>query len=48
MIVVMEKGSNEAQIQAISDGAQSLTPKRFKALMGELERVARAVGRNLH
>jgi len=34
--------------QAISDGAQSLTPKRFKALMGELELVARAVGRNLH
>jgi len=33
--------------QAISDGAQSLTPKRFKALMGELELVARAVGRNL-
>jgi 3-deoxy-7-phosphoheptulonate synthase len=34
--------------QAISDGAQSLTPKRFKTLMGELELVARAVGRNLH
>ena len=34
--------------QAISDGPQSLTPKRFKALMGELELVARAVGRNLH
>lgn len=33
---------------AISDGPQSLTPKRFKALMGELELVARAVGRNLH
>jgi len=33
--------------QAISDGAQSLTLKRFKALMGELELVARAVGRNL-
>ncbi len=33
--------------QAISDGAQSLTPKRFTALMGELELVARAVGRNL-
>lgn len=32
---------------AASDGAQSLTPKRFKALMGELERVARAVDRNL-
>ena len=33
---------------AVSDGPQSLTPKRFKALMGELELVARAVGRNLH
>lgn len=33
---------------AVSDGPQSLTPKRFKELMGELERVARAVGRNLH
>ncbi len=32
---------------AVSDGPQSLTPKRFKALMGELELVARAVGRNL-
>ena len=34
--------------KAVSDGPQSLTPKRFKELMGELERVARAVGRNLH
>jgi len=34
--------------RAVSDGPQSLTPKRFKALMGELELVARAVGRNLH
>ena len=34
--------------KAISDGPQSLTPKRFKELMGELELVARAVGRNLH
>ena len=33
---------------AVSDGPQSLTPKRFKELMGELELVARAVGRNLH
>ncbi len=33
---------------AVSDGPQSLTPKRFKALMAELELVARAVGRNLH
>ena len=34
--------------KAVSDGAQSLTPKRFKDLMVELELVARAVGRNLH
>ena len=34
--------------KAVSDGPQSLTPKRFKELMGDLERVARAVGRNLH
>ena len=34
--------------KAVSDGAQSLTPKRFKELMNELELVARAVGRNLH
>ena len=34
-------------LQAASDGAQSLTPKRFKSLLGELELVARAVGRNL-
>jgi 3-deoxy-7-phosphoheptulonate synthase len=32
---------------AVSDGPQSLTPNRFKELMGELELVARAVGRNL-
>lgn len=32
---------------AVSDGPQSLTPKRFKELMIELERVANAVGRNL-
>ena len=33
--------------KAVSDGPQSLTPKRFKDLMVELERVANAVGRNL-
>lgn len=33
---------------AVSDGPQSLTPKRFKDLMSELELVARAVGRNLY
>ena len=33
---------------AVSDGPQSLTPKRFQELMGELELVARAVGRNLY
>ncbi|NLB66360.1 MAG: 3-deoxy-7-phosphoheptulonate synthase [Lentisphaerae bacterium] len=33
--------------QAVSDGPQSLTPQRFKELMGSLELVARAVGRNL-
>ena len=32
---------------AVSDGPQSLTPKRFKELMGELDRVARAVGRHV-
>ena len=34
--------------RAISYGPQSLTPKRFKELMGELELVARAVGRQLY
>ena len=33
--------------RAISDGAQSLKPERFRALMGELRRVAEAVGREL-
>jgi 3-deoxy-7-phosphoheptulonate synthase len=33
--------------RAVSDGVQSLVPQRFKALVGELELVARAVGRNL-
>lgn len=33
--------------KAVSDGAQSLTPRHFKELMAELDRVARAVGRNL-
>nr|WP_231725849.1 3-deoxy-7-phosphoheptulonate synthase [Chthonomonas calidirosea] len=32
---------------ALSDGAQSLTPEQFSALMKELERVAMAVGRCL-
>jgi 3-deoxy-7-phosphoheptulonate synthase len=32
---------------AMSDGAQSLKPDRFKTLMAELERVAGAVGRTL-
>jgi len=34
--------------RAISDGPQSLTPKRFKELMVDLELVDRAVGRNLY
>jgi len=33
--------------QAFSDGAQSLRPERFVELMGELRRVAEAVGREL-
>jgi 3-deoxy-7-phosphoheptulonate synthase len=33
--------------QALSDGAQSLTPERFNALMRNLAPVARAVGRSL-
>jgi 3-deoxy-7-phosphoheptulonate synthase len=31
--------------EALSDGAQSLTPEAFKALMGDVSRVAAAVGR---
>ncbi len=33
--------------KAMSDGAQSLTPKRFEKLMGELKAVAEAVGRKM-
>ena len=33
--------------EAMSDGAQSLMPKNFEALMGELHGVAAAVGRQL-
>jgi 3-deoxy-7-phosphoheptulonate synthase len=33
--------------QALSDGPQSLTPRRFERLMGELRGVAEAVGREL-
>jgi len=33
--------------EAMSDGAQSLRPEDFKTLMGELEPVARSVGRRL-
>ena len=33
--------------QAVSDGAQSLRPERFHALMGQLRRVAEAVDREL-
>jgi len=32
---------------ALSDGPQSLLPKKFAALMGEMRKVARAVGRSL-
>jgi len=32
---------------ALSDGAQSLRPRKFERLMGELRRVAEAVGRSL-
>jgi len=33
--------------EALSDGAQSLTPERFAALMARLRPVAQAVGREL-
>ncbi|HIC93560.1 MAG TPA: 3-deoxy-7-phosphoheptulonate synthase, partial [Anaerolineae bacterium] len=33
--------------RALSDGAQSLKPEKFAQLMGELRRVAEAVGRSL-
>jgi len=33
--------------RALSDGAQSLTPKRFTGLMGELKALAAAVGREM-
>jgi 3-deoxy-7-phosphoheptulonate synthase len=33
--------------QALSDGAQSLKPERFAALMGELRLVSEAVGRTI-
>lgn len=33
--------------EAASDGAQSLTPENFARLMGEVRRIAEAVGRNL-
>ena len=32
---------------AISDGAQSLSPTEFEALVGELRLIARAIGRDL-
>lgn len=32
---------------ALSDGAQSLTPKRFQTLMNELRPIAEAVGRKI-
>ena len=34
-------------LQAVSDGAQSLKPPRFAELMGEIRRVAEAIGREL-
>jgi 3-deoxy-7-phosphoheptulonate synthase len=33
--------------EAFSDGAQSLLPEKFASLMGELKKVAAAVGRTL-
>lgn len=33
--------------EALSDGGQALTPERFELIMGELQRVARAVDREL-
>ncbi|HET7852945.1 MAG TPA: 3-deoxy-7-phosphoheptulonate synthase, partial [Candidatus Methylomirabilis sp.] len=33
--------------EALSDGVQSLTPSRFRELMQQVERVAKAVGRTL-
>jgi 3-deoxy-7-phosphoheptulonate synthase len=31
---------------AMSDGMQSLTPENFTVLMGEVDKIARAMGRN--
>ena len=33
--------------EAVSDGAQSLTPDQFETLVGELRAIARAIGRDL-
>ena len=33
--------------QALSDGAQSLTPEQFRATMQEIEKIAQAIGRSL-
>ena len=33
--------------QALSDGAQSLLPQKFEALMGQLRLVAQAVSREI-
>ena len=33
--------------QALSDGAQSLTPEQFRATMHEVEKIAQAIGRSL-
>ena len=33
--------------EALSDGAQSLTPEQFASMMAELQRIAAAVGRSL-
>ena len=34
-------------LEALSDGGQSLKPKRFIELMGQLDAIARAVGRSI-
>ena len=33
--------------KALSDGAQSLTPQRYAELMGQVRKVAEAVGRSI-
>jgi len=45
MIIVLKPGSTDAE--ALSDGPQSLKPKRFAKLMAALRPLARVLGRSL-